>query len=293
VCVSIANENSHKCIERASDCDCPICGEYLFSSQESVVFMKCGHSIHRKCHDELMKTTYKCPICSQSVVNMEIQFRALDRAIEVQPMPLQFQDTKAVVSCNDCYAKSMVKYHWLGLKCSVCDSYNTVELQILSGAEAAEAAHADVVNGESSRQTESRLAPEARPSISESAGAARNRRHSSHMGGDGSNFLSSLDYQIPQRLGRSVSPLRRSAFPDHAAAEVSEQNMTDDEDEDDLEFWGGDAPGSPFGPASPRRPADEEEDEEEEEESEDESMRSEDADEDEEDDDPMDLMGHR
>lgn len=50
---------------------------------------------------------------------MEMQFRQLDRAIESQPMPGQFRDTKALVYCNDCCAKTSVKYHWLGLKCAV------------------------------------------------------------------------------------------------------------------------------------------------------------------------------
>src|ERR1700712_408230 len=130
--MSMSVEHSHKCIERVSDCDCPICGEYMFTSPSPVVFMLCGHGIHKACYDRHMKSSYKCPICSKSTVNMETQFRNLDRAIDSQPMPPQFQDTKAMVSCNDCYAKSAVKYHWLGLKCAICDSYNTAQLSILS-----------------------------------------------------------------------------------------------------------------------------------------------------------------
>ncbi|KAI9798704.1 MAG: hypothetical protein M1825_005031 [Sarcosagium campestre] len=133
VCMSISIAQSHKCIERSTDCDCPICGEYMFSSPLTVVFMPCGHSIHHKCYYDHMKSSYRCPICSRSIVNMETQFRNLDRAIDDQPMPAQFQDTRALVYCNDCCAKSSVKYHWLGLKCSVCDSYNTAQLHILSG----------------------------------------------------------------------------------------------------------------------------------------------------------------
>jgi ribosomal protein S27E len=91
----------------------------MFTSTLTVVFMSCGHSIHHKCYYDHMKTSYKCPICNRSIVNMETQFRNLDRTIESQPMPPQFQDTKALVSCNDCSAKSSTKYHWLGLKCAV------------------------------------------------------------------------------------------------------------------------------------------------------------------------------
>ncbi|KAL8731295.1 MAG: hypothetical protein Q9166_003519 [cf. Caloplaca sp. 2 TL-2023] len=66
---------------------------------------------------------------------MEMQFRHLERSIQSQPMPPEFQDTKAWIYCNDCNAKSSVKYHWLGLKCGVCDSYNTAQLQIIRSAD--------------------------------------------------------------------------------------------------------------------------------------------------------------
>ncbi|KAI4167918.1 MAG: hypothetical protein LQ343_006788 [Gyalolechia ehrenbergii] len=133
VCLSIGIRETHRCIERSTDCDCPICGEYMFTSPQTVVFMGCGHSIHHRCYYEHMKRSYRCPICSRSIINMEMQFRHLERAIESQPMPPEFQDTKAWVYCNDCNVKSSVKYHWLGLKCGVCDSYNTAQLQMIHG----------------------------------------------------------------------------------------------------------------------------------------------------------------
>ncbi|KAJ5160619.1 uncharacterized protein N7482_007623 [Penicillium canariense] len=34
-------------------------------------------------------------------------------------MPVEFKDTKGLIYCNDCGAKSVVKYHWLGLKCDL------------------------------------------------------------------------------------------------------------------------------------------------------------------------------
>lgn len=119
VCLSISIWDTHRCIERSTDCDCPICGEYMFTSPQTVVFMRCGHSIHQRCYYEHMNSSYRCPICSRSIVNMEMQFRHLERAIDSQPMPPQFEDTKAFVYCNDCSAKTTVKYHWLGLKCAV------------------------------------------------------------------------------------------------------------------------------------------------------------------------------
>jgi len=130
-CIPTNIETTHKCIERSTDCDCPICGEYLFTSPRPVVFMVCGHSIHKKCYDQHMSVSYKCPICNKSLANMETQFRNLDIAIQSQPMPAEFRDTRAIVLCNDCSGRSMVPYHWLGTKCGTCQSYNTFQLQIL------------------------------------------------------------------------------------------------------------------------------------------------------------------
>ncbi|KAL2872218.1 RING finger and CHY zinc finger domain-containing protein [Aspergillus lucknowensis] len=133
VCLPISIETTHKCIERSTQCDCPICGEYMFTSPETVVFMRCGHSIHQRCLSEYSKSSYRCPICSKTITNMEATFRNLDRTIQSQPMPADFKDTKAFITCNDCGTKSVVKYHWLGLRCDMCESYNTTQLSILQG----------------------------------------------------------------------------------------------------------------------------------------------------------------
>ena len=131
VCVSIQHAQNHRCVERATDCDCPICGDYMFSSSAAVVAMKCGHYIHRSCYDELMNTTYKCPICNRSAVNMELQWRKMDECLESQPMPSPYLTTKAWIICNDCTMRSCVPFHWLGNKCRMCDSYNTSQVRLV------------------------------------------------------------------------------------------------------------------------------------------------------------------
>lgn len=131
-CIAMSIAKKHKCIERSTDRDCPICSENMFGSVTPVIFMECGHSIHRACYTDLLKTSYRCPLCNKSVVNMEIQFRNYDAAILDQPMPEEYSDTRVIVSCNDCSAKSQTAYHWLGLRCPNCRSYNTVALQLLN-----------------------------------------------------------------------------------------------------------------------------------------------------------------
>jgi hypothetical protein len=211
----------------------------MFTSPRPVVFMLCGHSIHQTCYYDHMKSSYKCPICSKSTVNMETQFRNLDRAIDNQPMPPQFQDTKAMVSCNDCYAKSAVKYHWLGLKCAICDSYNTAQLSILSdpavevpsneSREAEITTAFDFATGE--HQSTAPLAP----------GPTRHRRHSSYsptpMRAPGLHGRLSR-YDIPQRIARSLSPVRGRLFHNSILALDDEADYSGADDGDLLDFWG-------------------------------------------------------
>lgn len=216
----------------------------MFTSPSPVVFMLCGHGIHRACYDRHMKSSYKCPICSKSTVNMETQFRNLDRAIDAQPMPPQFQDTKAMVSCNDCYAKSAVKYHWLGLKCAICDSYNTAQLSILSdpAVEVPPIENREVIT----------VPPPDQPNMDmlsppvHGSGSVRHRRHSAHIhtsssaAGEPSRFT---PYARPARIGRSVSPVRGLGFfHEPIPSQVIETD--DSADDDDMDFWGRDEPRS-------------------------------------------------
>ena len=280
--MNISMEMSHKCIERSSDCDCPICHEYMFTSPQTVVFMRCGHTIHKHCYHAHLETSYKCPICQQTIINMETQFRTLDRAIEVQPMPEQFQDTRAMITCNDCRAKSAVPYHWLGLKCAVCDSYNTIQLNIIND-EIIPAQPEDAA-GHGDTAADGATAEMAIP-------VPRSRRHSLRAG----QTLAPRDYSsglapdvLPSRIGRSMSPVRGSYFtqpePEATAPVAGDTEVWDDEDAD---FWG-------RTPEDLAAGGDEDEEEEEEDEDDDDLDLSLDDDDDDEDDiDTMELFGHR
>ncbi|KAF2155594.1 zf-CHY-domain-containing protein, partial [Myriangium duriaei CBS 260.36] len=123
VCISISTSSTHPCIERATDCDCPLCLDYLFSSSTPVVSLLCGHYMHASCYKELMNVTYRCPVCNKSAVNMELQWRKLDD--EIRPTPLPRRVPRRVwVGCNDCGGRGWADFHWLGLKCPRCDGYN-------------------------------------------------------------------------------------------------------------------------------------------------------------------------
>lgn len=59
---------------------------------------------------------------------MDALFTNLANIIKEQPMPEEFQNVRSVILCNDCSAKCSTAYHFLGLRCEICQSYNTVEL---------------------------------------------------------------------------------------------------------------------------------------------------------------------
>ncbi|GAP88994.1 putative CHY zinc finger [Rosellinia necatrix] len=233
-CIAISTQFDHKCIERAIDCDCPICGEYMFTSPKPVRFMRCGHSIHRDCLDQHQKTSYKCPICNKSLLNMESQFRNLDLSIQAQPMPSEFKDARAIVLCHDCSAKSSTMYHWLGLKCGVCQSYNTAQLQIIGLN--AEAMETDLVGrGAQASNLAAPGNPDA-PMIEAATMRDTRRRHSSTVT---RSVLVSADHSSfsHDRLARSVSPIRIPGRSLHASAVGGYFDLQEEEDGDIFSFW--------------------------------------------------------
>ena len=237
VCMSIGVQSTHRCIERSTKCDCPICGEYLFTSAGTVVFMKCGHSIHETCFKEWCRASYKCPICSKSVVNMESQLRSLDRQIDAQPMPEEYRHTRAYVHCNDCSMKGTTRYHWLGLKCERCESYNTQQHYLLEADE----------SGLGPRRDDDSTAPvSASPplpqNVSDEAVAipnstAASRRASSSVseigGSTGSPWL------LPQPRGaRSMSPTVGNYFGTGLGREEQARTPTPRAEDLQYDFWG-------------------------------------------------------
>lgn len=131
-CLDISLFNNHKCIERTLECDCPICHEYLFTSVAPVIFMPCSHAIHYKCHEELTRTSYQCPLCWKSLGNMKHLYSAIDEMLAEHKMPEEYANLISTILCNDCEMKSDTSYHFLYHKCQYCASYNTKVLRTTS-----------------------------------------------------------------------------------------------------------------------------------------------------------------
>lgn len=158
ICLSIDLKEHHKCVSNTTHCNCPICNEYLFTSVNKVAFMKCGHLIHQGCYDEMIKHSYKCPICKKTVVNVDTQFRILDQEIRRLPLPAPYNMWRCIISCNDCKGKSNCAYHVLGLKCKYCKSYNTNQLKLVKPEEEDDEREAEAeVQGEPIRLIQTNL----------------------------------------------------------------------------------------------------------------------------------------
>lgn len=135
-CLSIELQGKHRCIERSTMSNCPICGEYMFTSIKPVVYMSiCGHAIHQHCFNEHTRHSYKCPECQVTVLNMETKFRLMDKEVEEQPLPEPYCFWKCLIHCNDCSSRSISPYHIIGLRCTLCLSYNTIQLNLIKPGE--------------------------------------------------------------------------------------------------------------------------------------------------------------
>ncbi|KAI9594588.1 zinc-ribbon-domain-containing protein [Syncephalis fuscata] len=131
VCMATSLQGRHRCIERNLECDCPICGEYLFTSTSTVIFMRCGHCIHLKCHEQHLRTSYQCPTCLKSLADMTDYFARIDTVLGQQQMPQEYERFVSMVLCNDCERRGYAKFHFLYHKCAHCGSYNTKVLSTL------------------------------------------------------------------------------------------------------------------------------------------------------------------
>jgi len=125
-------KGSHECKENLLDTNCPICFENLFHSTKSTTHLHCGHVMHYHCLMSYITEAQsrKCPLCSKSIVKQSLEeIELMDAIIEStrEYLPPELKDKKNVsILCNDCLEKSHdCLFHFYGIKCKSCGSYNT------------------------------------------------------------------------------------------------------------------------------------------------------------------------
>lgn len=60
---------------------------------------------------------------------MSEYFNRLDKDLERQPMPAEYEKYISHIFCNDCEKKTPAKYHFFYHKCGSCGSFNTTVLK--------------------------------------------------------------------------------------------------------------------------------------------------------------------
>jgi hypothetical protein len=110
----------HKCRNNI-DLDCCICLEQIDKKTNSIQ-LRCSHIFHELCFESYKKV--KCPLCSKTTTDVQLEYHDLDKDILNTPIPEELKEL-TIIYCNDCENKSSAIYHYKGIKCSICSSYNT------------------------------------------------------------------------------------------------------------------------------------------------------------------------
>mmetsp|Transcript_506 Transcript_506/g.1024 ORF Transcript_506/g.1024 Transcript_506/m.1024 type:complete len:584 (-) Transcript_506:84-1835(-) len=157
MCIDRLLFDDHNCKAGKYNSNCPVCQEDLFSSRQASHEMPCGHAIHWHCFKELTSFDTRCPVCKKTAEtpeNMASTWSALAMGIALQPVPPDLARVVNIV-CNDCEERDYERrWHFLGVRCMHCLSFNTTAEQIvLQGPEAAtyldaqESARGEETNG--------------------------------------------------------------------------------------------------------------------------------------------------
>uniref|UniRef100_A0A7S3QBM3 RING-type domain-containing protein n=1 Tax=Chaetoceros debilis TaxID=122233 RepID=A0A7S3QBM3_9STRA len=138
MCIDANLFDNHNCKSGKYMANCPVCYEDLFSSRSATHEMPCGHNIHWHCFNNLASHDIRCPICKKTATHEDMSevWRGLAMDIAMQPLP---PDQARVVDiiCNDCECKEENRrWHYLGVQCRNCSSFNTSHNATMFGVEA-------------------------------------------------------------------------------------------------------------------------------------------------------------
>jgi RING finger/CHY zinc finger protein 1 len=141
MCIDAQVFHNHNCKAGKYMSNCPVCQEDLFSSRSASHEMPCGHAIHWHCFQELTSYDTRCPVCKKTAETREQMastWSAMAMGISLQPVPPEMARVVTII-CNDCEERDENRqWHFLGVQCRNCTSFNTsVEKITLMGRPAA------------------------------------------------------------------------------------------------------------------------------------------------------------
>ena len=142
MCIDKQLFDGHNCKVGKYMSNCPVCQEDLFSSRDASHELPCGHAIHWHCFRELASHDSRCPMCKKTAETherMKPTWDAMAMGIALQPVPPELCKV-VTIKCNDCEKVAQNRsWHFLGVQCHDCESFNTVVEKItMMGQEAHE-----------------------------------------------------------------------------------------------------------------------------------------------------------
>lgn len=138
LCLSVKTKDTHQCSKSNQEINkiCPICLDKTNNLKDIILLLKCHHSIHQNCYNELIKNTHSnnipsCTLCKKSLSNPLKYENKFDILLKEEPMPDYYKNWKSNILCNDCNVKKENTYHSHYHKCIECHSYNTSVLNVI------------------------------------------------------------------------------------------------------------------------------------------------------------------
>ena len=129
MCIDKQLFQDHNCKVGKYMSNCPVCQEDLFSSRDASHELPCGHAIHWHCFRELASHDSRCPMCKKTAETperMKPTWDAMAMGIAMQPVPPELSKL-VTIKCNDCETVQEDRsWHFLGVRCNQCESFNTV-----------------------------------------------------------------------------------------------------------------------------------------------------------------------
>lgn len=132
-CILDKLKDTHKCVQDVLKGDCSICLDSIFLSKIPGRILPCGHVIHEKCLEGLLKNNKtSCPLCRKTILegeSLKSMITQMDAIIQSHPLHPSLTADGGIlkkIKCNDCNFNDKVTYHPMGLKCGGCGGYNTI-----------------------------------------------------------------------------------------------------------------------------------------------------------------------
>ena len=203
MCIDKQLFDGHNCKVGKYMSNCPVCQEDLFSSRDASHELPCGHAIHWHCFRELASHDSRCPMCKKTAETherMKPTWDAMAMGIALQPVPPELCKV-VTIKCNDCEKVAQNRsWHFLGVQCHDCESFNTVVEKItMMGQEA----HEFLLRQDPSESAQATAAaPDNNSSGSGDAGAAPGQQQG---GGAGTTSGTSSPRQRPRRRRATVA----------------------------------------------------------------------------------------